>query len=45
MAEFMPLDGDKSEHRLGWSRAGAEGEFTTEIKGQFGHDQSSGTGN
>ncbi len=45
MAEFMPLDGDRIGHRLraALGRVLKVSE-TTEIKGQFGLEQSSGTG-
>lgn len=44
MAEFMPLDGDKIETILADPGRVPKVSETTVVKGQFGLDQSSGTG-
>ncbi len=44
MAEFMPPDGDAKGTFSGLAWAGAGGEFTTVVKGQFGLAKSGGTG-
>ncbi len=44
MAEFMPPVGDAIGTISGLAWAGAEGEFTTGVKGQFGQAKSGGTG-